>query len=81
MTNLTLTVPLFDGSQLCASNDPEIWFTETKRGIEAAKSVCRQCPIRTPCGQYAIANGEYGVWGGLSDDDRAKLRGGTRRRW
>lgn len=36
-----------------------------------AKSVCAVCPVRRRCLQQAIAVDErYGVWGGLSSDER-----------
>lgn len=38
---------------------------------ERAKAVCRTCPVREECLDYALAsNQEFGVWGGLSEDER-----------
>ena len=40
-----------------------------------AKAVCARCPVVAPCAAYAIEHGErYGVWGGLSERERAALR-------
>jgi WhiB family transcriptional regulator, redox-sensing transcriptional regulator len=37
----------------------------------AAKEVCRSCPVQAPCALYALATRQrYGVWGGLTEDDR-----------
>jgi WhiB family transcriptional regulator, redox-sensing transcriptional regulator len=37
----------------------------------AAKAICGSCPVRTPCTLYALATRQqYGVWGGLTEDDR-----------
>ncbi|RAG80520.1 WhiB family transcriptional regulator [Streptacidiphilus pinicola] len=46
-------------------------FEERER---AAKRVCAACPVLGPCREYALAAREpYGVWGGLSEDERVRL--------
>lgn len=40
-----------------------------------AKRVCRDCPVRSACLNYAIASKAVdGVWGGLNEDERASER-------
>lgn len=40
-----------------------------------ARAICGTCPWIVPCGQWAVATGErYGLWGGLSEEDRGKRR-------
>ncbi|OGL22599.1 hypothetical protein A2707_04770 [Candidatus Saccharibacteria bacterium RIFCSPHIGHO2_01_FULL_45_15] len=42
-----------------------------KRRIKAAKEICSRCVVIDQCRQYAMDNSEpYGVWGGLSEDER-----------
>lgn len=42
---------------------------------QRAKDVCAGCPVRRPCLDQAVASGErYGVWGGLSADERLTFR-------
>ena len=42
----------------------------------AAKAVCASCPVIQACRAHALAVQEpYGIWGGLSEDDRAVLLG------
>lgn len=42
---------------------------------QRAKSVCASCAVRTQCLEQAVASGErYGVWGGLTFDERATFR-------
>ena len=37
----------------------------------AAKAVCASCPVLTECAAHALTVREpYGVWGGMSEDDR-----------
>lgn len=44
--------------------------------LEAARTVCRSCPVAQDCLDWALANGEHGVWGGTSDKQRKEMRNG-----
>jgi WhiB family redox-sensing transcriptional regulator len=36
-----------------------------------AKSICRDCPVRQDCLEYALRVGEpHGIWGGLNETER-----------
>lgn len=60
---------------LCAQSDPEAWFPEKGCSTREAKKVCRGCPVRTECLDYALENDErFGVWGGTSEKQRRKLK-------
>ena len=40
----------------------------------AAKAVCATCPVIEACRQHALSVQEpYGIWGGLSEDDRLAI--------
>lgn len=41
---------------------------------ERAKLICRGCPVRTACLQYALDHQEHGIWGGLTEDERAEVK-------
>jgi WhiB family redox-sensing transcriptional regulator len=44
--------------------------------IAQAKAICRGCPAINECLDHALrAREPYGVWGGLSEDERASLLG------
>ena len=68
------------GVASCRDTDPDLFFPVGSTGpaieqIDAAKAVCRACPAREPCLEYAIiTNQDSGVWGGTSEDERRKLR-------
>jgi len=39
-----------------------------------AKAICRACPVRPECLDYALAIREpHGIWGGLSEIERSRL--------
>ena len=65
---------------LCAQTDPEAFFPEKGGSTREAKKVCIGCEVRSECLEYALANDErFGIWGGLSERERRKLRPGPRR--
>lgn len=70
----------------CQDCGPELFFTLGTTGpaldqIEQAKAICRQCPVITPCLEWAVAtNQDAGVWGGTSEDERRELRRRQQRR-
>jgi len=46
----------------------------------AAKAVCRRCPVIEACRRHALQVGEaYGIWGGLSAEEREHQLRGRRR--
>ncbi|MEU3452121.1 WhiB family transcriptional regulator [Micromonospora sp. NPDC006766] len=73
---------------VCRDEDPELFFPigagdsgPYLRGVEAAKAVCRGCPVTGQCLAWALESGqEHGVWGGMSEEERraVKRRGGLR---
>jgi WhiB family redox-sensing transcriptional regulator len=60
---------------LCAETDPEAFFPDKGGSTREAKMVCRGCPVRGDCLEYALANEErFGIWGGLSERERRRVR-------
>ncbi|GAA4417638.1 WhiB family transcriptional regulator [Georgenia halophila] len=65
----------------CREADPDLFFhPEGERGgtrrrrDAAAKAVCATCPVIEQCRQASLAVREpYGVWGGLSEDERQEV--------
>ena len=49
--------------------------------IEQAKRICAGCPVIDTCRRHALQAQEmYGIWGGLSEDERMVLLNRHRRR-
>jgi WhiB family redox-sensing transcriptional regulator len=69
----------------CKDEDPELFFPVGSTGgsnLQAAlaKSICKLCPVRSECLEWALATGQdSGVWGGLSEEERRALRRARRR--
>ena len=65
----------------CRDMEPTMFFhPEGERGAarrrraEAAKAICADCPVLTECREHALRVREpYGVWGGLSEEERLSL--------
>jgi WhiB family redox-sensing transcriptional regulator len=65
---------------LCAQADPEAWFPEKGGSVRQATAICRRCPVQAECLDYALAHVErFGVWGGLTWEQRRELLRGGRR--
>lgn len=39
-----------------------------------AQEVCKRCPHKMECAEWGILNETHGVWGGLTPQQRARLR-------
>jgi len=59
----------------CRDCDPELFFSDSCNGVKAAKQVCRRCLVAGTCLSGVLQNGqEAGVWGGMTEKERRKLR-------
>jgi WhiB family redox-sensing transcriptional regulator len=65
----------------CREADPSLFFhPESERGParrkrdDAARAVCSGCPVLPACRAHGLKVREpYGVWGGLTEDDREAI--------
>jgi WhiB family redox-sensing transcriptional regulator len=58
----------------CAEKPPSLFFPSDGVGVEVAKRVCTDCPVRSQCLEYALDNRiDHGVWGGTSERERRRL--------
>ncbi len=71
---------------VCRGMDSEVFFhPEGERGPRRArreanaKALCATCPVLLSCRAHALAAQEpYGIWGGLSEQDRDDILRGRR---
>ena len=65
---------------ICRDTDPELFFPIGTTGqallqIARAKEVCCECPVQSPCLEFALdTNQDTGIWGGTSEDERRQIR-------
>jgi WhiB family redox-sensing transcriptional regulator len=74
---MTLAKPTPDwfNDGLCGQTDPEVFFPEKGGSTKDAKTVCLACPVRVQCLTWAMKTDQrFGVWGGLSERERRRLR-------
>jgi len=67
----------------CRGMDSSVFFhpaaerdNARRQRIADAKKICGQCPALAACREHALRVREpYGIWGGLSEDERAAALG------
>lgn len=58
----------------CFGIDPDLFFPTSEEEAGPALSYCSVCGIRETCLAWALKSGErYGVWGGLTEQQRRRL--------
>jgi WhiB family redox-sensing transcriptional regulator len=59
---------------LCREEPPSRFFPSDGVGVDVARRICAQCPVKEPCLEYALANRiDHGVWGGCSERERRRI--------
>jgi WhiB family redox-sensing transcriptional regulator len=64
----------------CRDTDPDVFYPAELKGrernnaVNKAKAICVGCVALDKCRTYALENEEeFGVWGGLSEEDRRNI--------
>jgi len=58
----------------CREMDPALFFPSDGIGVQVAQRICAECPVKTPCLEYALVNRvDHGVWGGTSERERRRI--------
>jgi WhiB family transcriptional regulator, redox-sensing transcriptional regulator len=58
----------------CTNVPPSRFFPSDGAGVELARKICAECPVREPCLEHALANRiDHGVWGGCSERERRRI--------
>lgn len=64
----------------CKNEDPDIWYDRDRQA--EARAICRGCPERQACLDWAITTeARGGIWGGLDEDERKGKSALMTRRW
>lgn len=72
----TATMSTFDWQSQanCNGMDRDLFFPEYDWMVDPkVTKACGQCPVQDACLAWALARDEVGVWGGLTDEQRAAI--------
>lgn len=71
--------PAWQSQGNCLGVDPELFFPVNVGGLREAQAVCAGCSVRLECLEHALTHHEHhGVWGGLSERARRRIKRGRR---
>jgi WhiB family redox-sensing transcriptional regulator len=77
--SVAATQPGWRSLSACRGEDPELFFPVSPFGpglaqLAMAQAICAACCVRAECLRFALQTGqEYGVWGGLSEQERSAM--------
>jgi len=58
----------------CREVPPSVFFPSDGVGVDAARKICADCPVKAPCLEYAVVHRiDHGVWGGASERERRRI--------
>ncbi|MCU1395639.1 MAG: WhiB family regulatory protein [Ilumatobacteraceae bacterium] len=62
-------------SAICETADPDLFFPQPGTDTTYARSMCKACPVRRQCLDYALETKQkFGIWGGMTESQRRRLR-------
>lgn len=58
----------------CREQPPAFFFPSDGVGVDRARKICANCPVKQECLEYALENRiDHGVWGGTSERERRRI--------
>ncbi|MGI8664010.1 MAG: WhiB family transcriptional regulator [Acidimicrobiales bacterium] len=58
----------------CRDIPPSTFFPSDGVGVDLARQICADCPVRAACLEHALVNRiDHGVWGGCSERERRRI--------
>lgn len=58
----------------CRRYPPGAFFPSDGVGVDAARRICVDCPVRAECLEFALVQRiDHGVWGGCSERERRRI--------
>jgi WhiB family redox-sensing transcriptional regulator len=60
----------------CKGSDPESFFIEDRgyEYINTIKTICKGCPVKNDCLNFAVKYRMQGFWGGTTEQQRRTMR-------
>lgn len=77
-----VSLPLGDWHRrgFCAGEAPAVFFPSHGNPGTKAREICVNCVVQRDCLEYATEADEFGIWGGLDQQERRNLGRRQRRR-
>jgi WhiB family redox-sensing transcriptional regulator len=69
-----LARPAWHRRAACRGSDPSLFFPERGEDTKHVKAICAACPVKDECLEAGLRE-PVGLWGGVSERSRRKLRG------
>jgi WhiB family transcriptional regulator, redox-sensing transcriptional regulator len=72
--------PRFYEDPACATVGGDFWFPEKSDGSSnstemlLAISICKKCTHQVECAEWGIENERFGIWGGVTENQRRNIR-------
>ncbi len=58
----------------CRLHPPATFFPSDGVGVDKARKICRDCPVKARCLEFALEERiDHGVWGGCSERERRRI--------
>lgn len=81
-TYLWIERPKFDGSQHCHNIETDAFYplsySRREYQVRMLDKVCKDCPFKRECLEYAVSHEPYGFWGGTTPPEREVIRKETK---
>ena len=58
----------------CLEHPDLDWFSRSERMKHACRAICDECVVRSECLTFAIDNDELGMWAGLDQRERRRVK-------
>lgn len=72
--------PYVELAACAGDSNPDLWHANERtprKMVARALAICRSCPVRQTCLETNLHE-PFGIWGGLTERQRAELRHGAR---
>lgn len=78
LLELTEDRPDWHAQANCSGMDPEVWFPGRGESTKDLKAICERCAVQAQCRTAGLVE-KFGMWGGLSERERRRVRSARRR--
>ncbi len=64
----------WESEAACRGMDASVFFPSADADASEALAICRVCPVRQECLDWAVSTRErFGVWGGTTEQERRRI--------